>query len=64
MVKVTLFEALCVPTCWSPNDKLLAERDANGEEMPVPEREIVSEGRYLKMKVRVAVRGPVVVGAK
>jgi hypothetical protein len=65
LVKVTLWEALVVPTAWVPNDRLVADRDTAGGVVPVPVREIdCGESLALSVMVIAAVSAPEVVGPK
>src|ERR1035438_5699546 len=65
LVKVTCCVGLCAPTFSMPNDKLVAESDAAGGVSPVPLSAIdCGEPPALSVMVTVAVRAPVVTGAK
>jgi hypothetical protein len=65
LVRVTLCEALVVPTSWVPNERLVADSDTVVELTPVPLREMVcGEPLALSVMVTAAVRAPAATGVK
>jgi hypothetical protein len=64
LVKVTLCEALVVPTSWLPNDKLVADSETVVL-TPVPPSEMLcGEPVALSVMVMAAVNGPTAAGVK